>query len=113
MAAPEWNRLQGTDVFRLPTRWGEVSASLDDNEVELSAQGVVGVTLLLSPAIFDFGRPLRIVVNGREIFHSDVRLSTRVLLERWMADQDRTMLYGAEIEIALSAGRWTTRAGGG
>ena len=109
--AAEWNRLQGSDVFRLPVQWGQVSASRDDNEVELLSQGVEGVTLLLSPAIFDFDRPLRIVVNGHEVFNADVRRSPRVLLERWLADQDRTMLYGAEIEIALSNGRWTAKGG--
>ena len=111
VAAAEWNRLHGSDVFRLPDDWGQVWARRDGNDVALVSQGVEGVTLLLSPAVFDFDRPFRIVMNGAEVFSAEIGLSARVLLERWMADQDRTMLYAAEIEIALVDGRWRAKGG--
>ena len=112
VAAPEWNRRHGDDVFRLGADWGQVSAKRQGNDIELLSEGVGRVTLLLSPSVFDFDRPFRIVVNGKEVFNAEVRLSARVLLERWMADQDRTMLYAAEIDIALANGRWTVAGGG-
>jgi hypothetical protein len=57
--------------------------------------------LLLSPDAVDFGRPVSVHVNGREVFNGRVRKDVEVLT-RWAArDRDRTMLYGAELKVPV------------
>jgi pimeloyl-ACP methyl ester carboxylesterase len=84
----------------LPT--GRVDLVRDGNTVRASARGVGVFTLLLSPDVFDFSRPITVVADGKTVFSGMVQKSVETLL-RWAArDNDRTMLYGAELPITLS-----------
>ena len=58
-------------------------------------------TLLLSPDAIDFGKPVVVTVNGKQVFSGAVKKDVNALL-RWAArDNDRTSLYGAELKIAV------------
>ena len=81
----------------LPT--GRVDLMRDGNTVRASARGVGAFTLLLSPDVFDFNRPITVVVDGKTAFSGMVQKSVATLM-RWAArDNDRTMLYGAELKV--------------
>ena len=70
------------------------------NTVTLKTRGVKELTLLLSPEQFDFDTNVTVVVNGRTAFDGRVQKSVATL-QKWAArDNDRTMLFGAEIKIA-------------
>ena len=56
-------------------------------------------TLLLSPDVFDFAAPIAVTVNGREVFNGPVKRDLAALLKWAARDNDRTMLYGAELKI--------------
>jgi hypothetical protein len=56
---------------------------------------------LLSPDEFDFTRPIRVLANGRELFNAKVQPDLKTLLKWAAKDNDRTMLYAAEIKISL------------
>jgi len=58
-------------------------------------------TLLLSPSIFDFRRPIKVVANGRTVFEGSVEPNVRTLLKWAARDHDRTMVFGAELSIEL------------
>jgi hypothetical protein len=59
------------------------------------------MTLLLSPDAFDFARPITVIADGRTVFDARVQRNL-VTLMKWAArDNDRTMLYGAELRIKL------------
>ena len=59
--------------------------------------GVERYRLLLSPEQFDFETPIQVVENGVVRFAGRVQSNSEVLL-RWAAiDDDRTMLFGAEL----------------
>lgn len=78
---------------------GRVDAQRVGNEVRLGSSGVTVVTLLLSPDVFDFAAPVRVRWNGVLVFDGTVAASTEVL-QRWAErDHDRTMLYGAEVQV--------------
>ena len=84
----------------LPT--GRVDLVRDGNTVQASARGVGALTLLLSPDVFDFGRPITVVADGKTVFSGMVQKNVETLM-RWAArDNDRTMLYGAELPITLT-----------
>ena len=81
---------------------GRVDLSRRGNVVETSTEGVRAFTLLLSPSIFDFRRPITVVANGRTVFEGTVEPSVATLMKWAARDNDRTMVFGAELNIELS-----------
>jgi len=78
---------------------GRVDLVRSDNTVTATTRGVASFTLLLSPDVFDFERPITVVVNGTTVYDARVQPSVATLM-RWAArDNDRTMLYGAELKV--------------
>ena len=80
---------------------GRVDLVRRGNSVEASTRGVRAFTLLLSPSKFDFRQPVRVTANGRVVFDRTVEPSTATLLKWAARDNDRTMLFGAEVAIEL------------
>jgi hypothetical protein len=76
-------------------------AERDGNTVTLDAYHVRRLTLLISPDVFDLERPIRLIANGEVVFDEMVSPSVETL-RKWAAgDDDRTMLYAAEVTIEL------------
>ena len=88
-------------MFPRRGRAGRVDLVRRGNLVEASTEGVAAFTLLLSPSIFDFRRPIRVVVNGRAAFDGLVEQSVATMLKWAARDNDRTMIFGAELNIDL------------
>jgi pimeloyl-ACP methyl ester carboxylesterase len=86
-------------LFPRPRASGRVDLVRDGNTIRATTRGVAAFTLLLSPDVFDFSRPISVVVDGRTAFEGRVEKSVETLM-RWAAmDNDRTMLFGAELTI--------------
>ena len=81
---------------------GHVDLVRTGNTVQAVTKGVTAFTLLLSPDKFDFRQPVKVDANGREVFHGMVSPSVKTLLTWAARDNDRTMLYGAELHIRLA-----------
>ena len=80
---------------------GRVDLTRAGNVVTATTRGVAAFTLLLSPDQFDFGKPVKVVANGRTVFDGKVEKKVRTLLKYAASDNDRTMLFGAELHIKL------------
>jgi hypothetical protein len=92
----------GTDpLFTWPAPPGRVDLVRSGNTVQATTMGVAAFTLLLSPDKFDFKQPVIVTSNGREVFHARVQPSLDTLMKWAARDNDRTMLYAAEIKIKL------------
>ena len=81
---------------------GRVDLTRAANTVTAVTRGVAAFTLLLSPAQFDFAKPVKVVVNGRTAFEGKVEKSLATLLKYAALDNDRTMLFGAELHVDLA-----------
>ena len=80
---------------------GRVDIVRDQNTFEARTRGVRQFTLLLSPDVVDFSKAVRVMVNGRAVFEGMVARDVATLL-KWAAhDNDRTMLYGAELSVTV------------
>ena len=80
---------------------GRVDAVRSGNRFELQTRGVRELTLLLSPDAVDFAAPVVVTVNGATA-HNKVVARDVATLVRWAArDNDRSMLYGAELPITV------------
>ena len=92
----------GTDpLFSRPKASGRVDLAKSGNTVRATTRGVTAFTLLLSPDKFDFAQPVIVTANGREVFRGKVQPSVGTLLNWAARDNDRTMLYAAELKIKL------------
>jgi hypothetical protein len=80
---------------------GRVDLARAGNVVTATTRGVAAFTLLLSPDQFDFGKPVKVIANGRTVFDGKVETNVRTLLKYAASDNDRTMLFGAELHIKL------------
>jgi hypothetical protein len=81
---------------------GRVDLLRKGNTVEATTRGVSSFTLLLSPDKFDFTKPAKVVANGRTVFEGRIEKSLETLLKWAARDNDRTMLYAAEVKITLN-----------
>jgi poly(3-hydroxybutyrate) depolymerase len=80
---------------------GRVDLVRARNTVTATTRGVAEFTLLVSPEQFDFAKPLKVVANGRTVFDAKLEKSLVTLLKYAAVDNDRTILFGAELRIKL------------
>src|SRR6266850_3352059 len=80
---------------------GRIDLIRTGNRVEARSRGVAAFTLLLSPDRFDLNRAVTVVVNGRTLFDGIVQRDIRTLLKWAARDNDRTMLFAAELQVAV------------
>ncbi len=80
---------------------GRVTITHKGNRFEARTRGVGAFTLLLSPAMIDFDQPVTAVVNGKKAFEGRVERSLNTLLRRAARDNDRSMLFGAELTVQV------------
>ena len=94
---------QGRQAFPRSARSGRVELDQRRNAVTAYTRGVRRFKLLISPEQFDFTQPVTVAVNGTTAFEGMVEPDIEALL-RWVAvDQDRTAMYGAELDIEVPA----------
>jgi hypothetical protein len=69
--------------------------------VQLATRGVSELTLLVSPDAFDLSQPITVTANGRVVADERVEPSVATLMKWAARDNDRTMLFGAELHVAI------------
>ena len=82
---------------------GRVELDQQRNAVTAYTRGVSRFTLLISPEQFDFTQPISVAVNGVTVFDGMVEPDIEELLHWAAIDQDRTAMYGAELDIEVPA----------
>jgi hypothetical protein len=90
------------EVFDRTQPSGRVDVTRSGNTVTAVTRGVGGFTLLISPDQFDFNKPIRVVANGKAVFDRKVQKDVGTLMKYAAADNDRTMLFGAEVHVDLT-----------
>jgi acetyl esterase/lipase len=102
---PDVNRLTdvGPMIFDNTHPSGRVDLVRSGNTVTAATAGVAEFTLLVSPDAFDLSQPVKVDTNGRTVFNGRVDPSLATLLKWAARDNDRTMLFVAELHINLAA----------
>ena len=80
---------------------GRVDLVRRGNTVTATTRRVAGFTLLLSPDQFDLSKPVTVVADGKTVFDGMVKKDVGTLLKWSARDNDRTMLFAAELPIRL------------
>jgi hypothetical protein len=88
-------------VFRHRGRSGRIALERTGNLVAATTRSVEEFTLLLSPDQFDFGQPVKVTTNGHVAFEGRVEKSVATMMKWAARDNDRTMLFGAEVKVKV------------
>jgi hypothetical protein len=89
----------GRPMFSRSAPSGRVDIERNGNSFRATTARVASFRLLLSPGVVDFSRPVTVEIDGETVFDQIVAPNLETLL-RWASrDNDRTMLYGAELRI--------------
>ena len=80
---------------------GRVDLVRRGNTVTATTRRVAGFTLLLSPEQFDLSKPVTVIADGKTVFDGMVKKDVGTLLKWSALDNDRTMLFAAELPIKL------------
>ena len=91
-------------LFPRTKKSGRVDLVRRGNRVNVSTRSVGAFTLLLSPLMFDFANPVVVVANGRTVFDDRIEPSVKTLMKWAARDNDRKMVFGAELNIDLGKG---------
>jgi hypothetical protein len=91
----------GKELFPRGRPSGRVDLVRRGNAVEIRARGVAELTLLLSPDAFDFSKPIVVTANGQVVSDRQVEPSVATLVKWAARDDDRTMLFGAELHVVV------------
>ena len=81
---------------------GRVDIERHGNTFDAKTRGISDFTLLVSPDVIDFAKPVQVIVNGAQLFSGLVKKDLPTLLKWAARDNDRTALYGAELHISVS-----------
>jgi hypothetical protein len=81
---------------------GRVDLARSGNTVTATTRGVAEFTMLVSPDAFDLSQPVKVEADGRIVFNGRVDPSVATLLKWAARDNDRTMLFVAELRVNLS-----------
>ena len=91
----------GKELFARGRASGRVDLTRRGNAVDLKTRGVAELTLLLSPDVFDFSQPVVVTANGKVVAERRADASVATLVKWAASDNDRTMLFGAELHVSL------------
>jgi predicted esterase len=96
-------RTELTDMgfFQHRKRSGRVDIRRSGNRFDAVVRDVGTFTLLLSPDAIDFSKAVSVTVNGKPVFDGAVNQDAATLLKWAARDNDRTTLYGAELQIIV------------
>lgn len=81
---------------------GRIVIDRRENFIEVAADGVSRYTLLLAPDEIDFDEPIRVTTNGVVSYEGEIERSVDTLATWAARDNDRTMLFGAELTISVT-----------
>ncbi|MFN7915617.1 MAG: PDZ domain-containing protein [Vicinamibacterales bacterium] len=80
---------------------GRVDLVREGNLVTATTRHVSQFTLLISPDQFDLSKPIKVVVDGKAAFEGVVKPDLQTLLKWAAKDNDRTMLFAAELPVKV------------
>jgi hypothetical protein len=92
---------RGDVMFERNHPSGRVDLVRSGNTVRATTRAVAELRLLLSPDQFDLSRPVRVETNGQLAFEGLVQKNLATLLEWAARDNDRKMLFGAELRVTV------------
>jgi membrane-associated protease RseP (regulator of RpoE activity) len=88
-------------AYRRTKTTGSIEAKAEGNTINVRVKNVARYTLFVNREQFDLDKPVRVLTNGEETSNDTVKPDLVFMLEQYAADNDRTMVYCAKIEMKV------------
>ncbi|RPH33376.1 MAG: hypothetical protein EHM93_05350 [Bacteroidales bacterium] len=92
---------ESVQLFPRRRLFGQIEVQKIENKVFVKTQNVKKYTLLISPDVFDLDKPIEVYTNGNLSFNGKISKSLKTLLNYYIEDNDRTMLFSSELSITV------------
>jgi predicted esterase len=118
----DWIAITGLDTLAAPAAWhrarldslaivgsapatAAVEASIRENTIVVRTSRVNTLRIALPSTLIEFGKAVRLVVDGRELFYGRIRPSSQVMVAEFMKTLDRTAPVGAVLTVDVREGK--------
>lgn len=118
----DWISITGMDTLVAPAPWhrlrldslaipgsapatAAVNAAVRGNTITVETSRVTTLRIALPGTLIDFGKPIRLVVNGRELWNGRIRPSSTVMVAEFLHSLDRTVPVGALLSVDVRGGK--------
>jgi hypothetical protein len=91
---------KGAEIVKIGDQTAAARAVYHNNIFEIETSCVARLTINLHSAMIDFSQPVKIVVNGKEVFNQKVFLNKDLMAKVFAETGDRSLVWGNRIGIA-------------
>ena len=88
--------------YRYGEATGQVKAVCFNNTYNIKTSQIDKVTIYISPLMVDLNLPVKVVINGKELFNKKVEYSKEFMTNKFLSDFDRTQIFVNKIEIDVN-----------
>lgn len=88
---------QGVEIVKIGDATAAARAEYHDNTFEVETSCVASFTINLHPAMVDFSQPVRIRVNGKEVFDRKISFDKEFMAKIFTESSDRSLVWGNKI----------------
>lgn len=82
-----------SQAFVFPRQSGAVQGRYLKNQFNLTTSQVKSLTVYLSPEMVDFGQPLKVFINGKQVYNGPVQYDRAFLLTQYAKEMDHQALW--------------------
>lgn len=90
---PSTVRDSTAQAFVFPRQSGAIQGRYARNRFDLTTSRVRQLTLYLSPEMVDFNRPLKVVINGKQVYNGPIQYNRSFLLAQFSKELDHQALW--------------------
>ena len=106
---PDWHKIhvwtkrssEGDEKIVSGDESAAIQAKYYNNTFEIKTSCVAKFTLNLHPTIIDFNQPVKVNVNGKEVFNQKVSLDKDFMAKTFIENSDRSLLWVNKILIEV------------
>ena len=96
------NSSKGIETIKIGDDSAAVNARFYNNTFEINASRVARLTVNLHPVMVDFSQPVRIIVNGKEVFNQKISLDKEFMWKTYAENYDRSLLWANKVIVEVS-----------
>ncbi len=88
--------------YRYGEMTGQIRAQCFNNTYTITTSQIDKVTIYISPLMVDLNLPVKVVINGKEVFNKKVEYSKELMVNKFISDFDRTQVFVNKIEVDVN-----------
>jgi predicted esterase len=89
------------DLFTRKQKSGQIRAHFIANTFHVEASRIKSFSIYVHPEMVQLSQPLKIIVNGKEVFNKKVIMDLDFLLKNYSKHKDKSLLYVCKVDIDL------------